>query len=514
MRLSSVAVLGGGPGGLYAARLIRLAQPGCAVDVYEQDSPGTTFGFGVGLAGGTQHNLRQADAQSLADILDHGHPHEMSLRVGDQVAAMQNGNLTAIGRAALLAVLQRHAEAAGARLHYGQRVDPDGLEADLVIAADGVSSASRDRYAADFGAQVDVGQSLYLWCGTDVALPRAVFMPVSTDAGTFVAHAYPYAADRSTFLIETDEATWRAAGFDTTTGRLLAGPADASDEPSLRYLERVFAEPLRGRPLIGNRTRWLRFRTVHCERWYRGNLVLLGDAAHTAHYSIGSGTKLAMEDAIALAAAITGQDTLAEVLARYEAERRPEVEHLQAVAVRSQRWWDSFPSRLGLPVSRLLVAYMTRAGKVSLTRFAQTSPQVVSAALAEYAGGRTGDPLPAGEQLISLVLGQPLHHGGATYPDRLARPSGRIAEIECADASPWGPKGDDAVDWLGQQAAAGAAAALVTGPADRDDLLNRLELAERLRGRGLPVIVRGPSECLPDLAAGLVAGRTDLIEIG
>jgi anthraniloyl-CoA monooxygenase len=515
MRLSSVAVLGGGPGGLYAARLIKLAQPGCHVDVYEQGTRGTTFGFGVGLAGGTQHNLRQADAGSLADILAHSRPHEMSLRVGDHVVRMANGNLTAIGRTALLTVLQRHAETAGARLHYGQRAEPGALQADLVIAADGVSSATRDRYAADFGAQVDVGEGLYLWCGTDVALPRALFMPVTTPAGTFVTHAYPYAADRSTFLIETGERTWRAAGFDTATDATAAGPADASDAASLRYLERAFADPLQGHPLIGNRTRWLRFRTVHCERWHRGNLVLLGDAAHTAHYSIGSGTKLAMEDAIALAAAITEEGELAAVFARYEAERRPEVEHLQAVAARSQRWWDSFPGRLDLPVNRLLVAYMTRAGKVSLTRFAETSPHVVSAALAEYAGGRLpGGELPAGEQLISLVLAQPLRHAGARYPDRLSVPQGRIAEIEFTDANPWGPKGDDALDRLGQQAMTGAAAARVTGPGSRDDLLNRLELGERLRGHGLPVIVRGRREYLPDLAVGLVAGRTDLVEIG
>ena len=513
MRLSSVAVLGGGPGGLYAARLIKLAQPDCRVDVYEQGIPSTTFGFGVGLAGGTQQNLRQADAESLTDILGHSHPHEMSLRIGDQVVRMPNGNLTAIGRAALLTVLQRHAEAAGALLHHGQRVDPDTLQADLVIAADGVSSATRDRHA-DFAAQIDVGESLYLWCGTDVALPRALFMPVRTPAGTFVTHAYPYAADRSTFLIETDEQTWRAAGFDATTDTVLAGPADASDEASLRYLEQAFADPLQGHPLIGNRTRWLRFRTVYCERWHRGNLVLLGDAAHTAHYSIGSGTKLAMEDAIALASAITEEGTLANVFARYEAERRPDVEHLQAVAVRSQRWWDSFPSRLDLPVNRLLVAYMTRAGKVSLIRFAETSPQVVSSALAEYAGGQRPSGLPAGDQLISIVLAQPLRHSGAIYPDRLSMPQGRIAEIEFTEANPWGPKGDDALDRLRHHAMAGAAAARITGPGDRDDLLNRLELGERLRGHGLPVIVRGPREYLPDLAAGLVAGRTDLIEIG
>ncbi|WP_412515209.1 FAD-dependent monooxygenase [Actinomadura madurae] len=515
MRLASVAVLGGGPGGLYAARLIKLARPGCVVDVYEQATPETTFGFGVGLAAGTQHNLRQADEASLADIIDHSHPHEMSLRVGDRVASMPNGNLLAIARTTLLTVLQRHAEAAGVRLHHGRRADADALDADLVIAADGVNSATRDRHAADFGAQVESGDGLYLWCGTDAGLPSALFMPVTTSAGTFVTHAYPYAPDRSTFLVETDERTWRNAGFAGTTEALASGPADASDETALRYLERAFADPLRGHALIGNRTRWLRFRTVHCERWHRGNVVLLGDAAHTAHYSIGSGTKLAMEDAIALVAALGEHGTLADALDHYEAERRPAVEHLQDVAARSRRWWDSFPGRLDLPVNRLLVAYMTRAGKVTLARFAESAPHVVGAALAEYAGRPCpGDRPPTGDALIDFVLRQPLRRDRIAVPDRTSLPEGTIVDVEFADADPWGPKADAVLSRFDQAAGSDAAAVRIAGPPDRDDLLNRLELGDRLRGRGLPVIVRGPREFLPDLAAGLVAGRADLVEAG
>lgn len=515
MKLDSVAVLGGGPGGLYAARLIKLARPECTVDLYEQTTPGTTFGFGVGLAAGTQNNLRRADAASLADIVDHSHPHEMSLRVGDHVAYMPNGNLRAIARTTLLTVLQRHAAAAGVRLHHGRRVHAGMLDADLVIAADGVSSATRDHHAADFGVQVDSGEGLYLWCGTDFALPRALFMPVTTSAGPFVTHAYPYAPDRSTFLIETDEPTWRTAEFDATTEALALGSADASDEKALRYLERAFADPLRGHALIGNRTRWLRFRTVRCERWHRGNVVLLGDAAHTAHYSIGSGTKLAMEDAIALVAALAEHETLTDALDHYEAERRPAVEHLQDVAARSRRWWDSFPDRLDLPVNRLLVAYMTRAGKVPLTRFAETAPHVVREALAEYAGrSYPGDRPPAGDELIDFVLRQPLHHNGTGCPDRTALPEGTIVDIEFADADPWGPKADTVLNHVDQATGSGAVAVRVGGPPSRGDLLNRLELGDRLRGRGLPVIVRGPREFMPDLAAGLVAGRADLVEVG
>ena len=216
-------------------------------------------------------------------------------------------------------MLQRHAEDAGVKLEFGARRSAAELDADLVIAADGVGSATRSSSAA-FGAEVETGSGWYLWAGTDVALDHALFVPERTEHGVFVTHAYPYAADRSTFLVETDEATWRSAGFDSTTAAL--GP-DASDDVALDYLSDVFARHLGGHRLIGNRTRWLQFRTVRCARWHDGRTVLLGDAAHTAHYSVGSGTKLAMEDAIALVTALGEADDLETALTAYTAARRP-----------------------------------------------------------------------------------------------------------------------------------------------------------------------------------------------
>lgn len=507
MKLRRVAVVGGGPGGLYVARLLKRAQPGCEVDVYEQGDPDSTFGFGVGLAAGTQRNLRRADPDSLVDILDHGHAHDMSLRVGSQVARMPDDNLRAIARTTLLEILQRHAREAGVRLHFGVRVAADELDVDLVIAADGVGSVTRD--SADFGVQVDVGEALYLWCGTEFALPSALFMPVTTDSGTFVTHAYPYAPGLSTFLVETDEQTWRAAGFDVTTDDLAGAPAGQSDDQSLRYLEAAFAEPLQGHSLIGNRTRWLRFRSVRCARWHVDNVVLLGDAAHTAHYSIGSGTKLAMEDAIALVAAIDEHDDLDTSLTAYEAVRRPAVEHLQDVAARSQRWWDSFPDRLHLPVNQLLVSYMTRAGKVPLARFAESTPAVVAAALVEYSGTAAPDTVLTDETaLTDFVLTPP------DGRDRTMSPAQPVADVVFAEDDPWGPKADAALAVADDAVTWGAASLRVDGPPTRDDVLNRLDLAERLRRRcGVPVSVTAPRELLADLLAGLVAGRTDLVDV-
>src|SRR5260370_7949077 len=301
MRLASMALLGGGRGGLYAARLLKLGHPDAQVDVYEQGVPDHTFGFGVGLAARTQRNFNDSDPASFQAIADAAYPHEMSMQVDGHVAGLPHGNLLAVARTTLLAVLQASAAQAGARLHFGARCDVRAIEADLIVAADGAGSATRETFAADLRPEIEPGAGLYLWCGPGFALPTALFTPVTTEHGTFVAHAYPYASDRSTFLVETDETTWRNAGFDIATER--ARPTD-SDEASLRYLERAFAGALEGHRLIGNRTRWQRFRTVKCRSWHRRNFVLLGDPAHTAHYSIGSGTKLAMEPAIPLHIAV------------------------------------------------------------------------------------------------------------------------------------------------------------------------------------------------------------------
>jgi anthraniloyl-CoA monooxygenase len=323
-----------------------------------------------------------------------------------------------------------------------------------------------------------------------------------------VTHAYPYAADRSTFLIETDEQTWRRAGFDATTD---ATPPDESDRASLAYLEDAFRERLGGHGLIGNRTRWLRFRSVRCDRWHDGRVVLLGDAAHTAHYSIGSGTKLAMEDAIALVAALGAASTLEQALQAYEAERRPAVEHLQAVAARSQRWWDSFPQRMHLPVNQLLVSYMTRAGKVSLARFAESTPQVVQRSLADYSGAAPGHL--AGDDLVDWVISQPLPLGHAVVPGRASLPGGTVPDLEVTEPDAWGAKADGLVDQVASWLADGAAAVRLTGAGDRDSVLDRLDLAERLRLKlGATVIVRAPDLYRADLAAGLVSARTDLID--
>jgi 2-polyprenyl-6-methoxyphenol hydroxylase-like FAD-dependent oxidoreductase len=513
MRLRRVSVLGGGPGGLYAARLLRLAYPECKVIVHEQGEPGTTFGFGVGVSAGTQRKLDDADPDTLRDILAAGFRHDMTMEVDGTSVWVRNDKLIGIARTTLLAVLQRHAEKAGVQLRFGARRTADELDADLVIAADGVSSATRE--TGRFGARIEEGQGRYLWCAAPFALADGVFAPVRTEHGTFVTHAYPYAHDASTFLIETDEHTWRRAGFDRS-GEVT--PLEGSDETSLRYLGQAFGTQLRGHPLIGNRTRWQRFRTVRCDRWSCERVVLLGDAAHTAHYSIGSGTKLAMEDAISLVKALQDEPDLQTAFHRYESERRPPVERLQELARRSQLWWESFPSRLHLPVERLMVAFMSRAGNVPLHRFAATSPDVVAAALRQYAGGASvGDQSQPGvpDEITNWVLDQPLDHERHHFSHRIAPGAltGLVA-VDDAPLDPWSEAGDAVVARARRARESGALGFRFTGPQDRFSTLTRMDLAERVRTEiGGLVVVDGPPGLRDDLAAGLVSARADLVTL-
>lgn len=537
MELQCVAVLGGGPGGLYAARLLKLARPSCEVVVHEQGVPDETFGFGVGLAARTQRRLAEADPASLDDILAGAWPHDMRMRVGAREAGMDVSSLVAVGRADLLAVLQRHAEDAGVKLEFGARRSAAELDADLVIAADGVGSATRS--AGDFGAEVETGSGWYLWAGTDVALDHALFAPERTEHGVFVTHAYPYAAERSTFLVETDEATWRSAGFDRTTAAL---SADESDSVALDYLSDVFARHLGGHRLIGNRTRWLQFRTVRCARWHGGRTVLLGDAAHTAHYSVGSGTKLAMEDAIALVDALQTADDLETALTAYTEVRRPAVARIQDIAERSRRWWESFPQRLELPVEQLLVAYMSRAGNVPLDRFAASSPEVAYSALQQWSGEpcqkspvaaiqrpETGVDHPLVDHpLAEWVLTRPLRPstpgqepvpaddtvGARGFDSRVVPddPGALDATVLDVGTDPR-PSGDEeAVEDAVHRGASITGCVWLTGGDDRSSVLTRLEIAERLRRRtDALVVVAGPEGLREDLADGLVADRTHLV---
>jgi len=520
-----VAIVGGGAGGLLAARLLARQHPAWTIQVYERLLPARTFGFGVGLTGALLAGLRSADLVVHDALIEAGHRSSM-VRFRMPAGSLDLGRFSSgvsIGRTVLLRVLLELAQQAGVEVQVGQTASASELaqRADLVVGADGGSSSTREGLAERLTPTITYGRGLMIWCGSTVPLPGTTFMPVTTEHGLFVAHAYPYSPRRSTVVIETDKAAWTAAGM-ASTGVLdpLSGESDAA---TLDYLATAFEELLEGHPLLGNKSRWGHFRTVRCARWSAGNVVILGDAAATAHPTLGSGTKLAMESAISFAAALEpGWTCLRDLrirLAEFEASRREPVERLQGRAHRSQLWWESVSTRLHLSPARFAAAFMSRAGAVSLADLARDEPDVLARAAADFADTALSAVPTAG--LLDWVLHRPLATPHGTLPARLFdRRDGACPRIGVEvpvgrDEDPWGPSGDLAVARAHGARSADAGVVLLTGAGDRAAVLDRLALGDRLRSetRALVMADLGP-DGLDDAAMGLISGRIDLALTG
>ncbi|MFC7614254.1 FAD-dependent monooxygenase [Actinokineospora soli] len=374
-----VVVVGGGPAGLYLAILLR--KTGHEVTVLERNAPDATFGWGVVFSAGTLGALRDADVPTHQAITDSfARWTAVDIRFGGKLIRAMGNDFTAIARTRLLAILQERARELGADLRFGVEVD-ELPEADLVVAADGANSRFRD--PARFGARVRPQGGKYVWFGTDVPLDAFTFSFRETEFGLFQAHAYPFDEHLGTWIVECAEPVWRRAGLDSVT-----------EEESIAFCERVFAEDLAGRSLLSNRSRWLDFPRVTCERWYDGNTVLIGDAAHTAHFSIGSGTKLAMEDAVALAAALERHTDLAAALAEYEGERQPVVERFQRAAGDSATYFLNTARYTGYEPLQFAVNLLTRSGRVSHANLAARDADLVRVADARFAGAAPGAVVP------------------------------------------------------------------------------------------------------------------------
>lgn len=506
-KLSRIGVVGGGPGGAFVARLLKLAHPYAEVSLYDALPPEDTFGFGVGLSVSTQQNLGRSDPETLARITRASHSgHGFQMYSGEGSERIAGNDQMAIARSQLLKILYEQAASADVRIEVGARVDAFTLDADMVVAADGIGSATRSAAPGAFGVRETVGRQKYIWCGADEALPDALFAPVTSEHGVLTTHAYPYAGDRSTFLVETDEEVWRAAGFDRDMSHLKPGD---SDEEARAFLEAVFKEHLGGASLLGNNSRWTQFRSIHCDTWHHGNVVLLGDAAHTAHYSVGSGTKLAMEDAIALTAALGSDgDDLERAFQVYRASRISNVRHLQYIARRSELWWESYVDRLELSPAQMVVSFFTRAGNVSLEKLREREPEVVARALHAYGGDRHLSDLAA------WTVSQPLQHRGRTLSSRDARQAGvKLVQVECDLDDPRSPESLEFVHaCIAAVSEASAEGTELTGPAAPEAVRRRLDVAEQIRLRSSALTcVCAPAEMVSEIAAALIAGRTDLV---
>jgi 2-polyprenyl-6-methoxyphenol hydroxylase-like FAD-dependent oxidoreductase len=374
-----IVILGAGPAGLYLSYLIKRRQPGADVTLIEQNSANATFGFGVVFSNRALEFLRADDAETYVAIAPQMETwNDLTLVHRNERIVIDGIGFAAIGRLKLLQLLQARARAVGVDPQFGKAVASldDIGKADLIVGADGVNSLVRRSLADEFGATVTHLTNRFAWFGTSQTYDTLTQTFRHTPIGDFNAHHYRYAPGRSTFIVEVDEATFVRAGFE----RL-------ADAESRGVCQKVFADALAGHPLISNNSIWRQFPIVANKRWAHGKYALIGDAAHTAHFSIGSGTRLAMEDAIALDKALAQHPRdVPAALAAYEAARRPILEKLVAGANSSARWYENFAEHMQRGGVDFAMSYIRRSGRVDLEKLRKLSPQFV----ARYEKERSG----------------------------------------------------------------------------------------------------------------------------
>jgi len=384
-----IVSIGGGPAGLYLGILAKKQDPRHEVIIHERNRADDTFGWGVVFSEQTLGNLREADAESYAAI------ERAFVRWGDltihdrgKVTRSTGHDFCGLSRKRLLQLLQTRAQELGVDVRFANDV-PDFRavigDADLVLGADGMNSSVRAAYAEVFRPSLDLREARYIWLGASRALPEFTFYFRENGHGLFQVHAYPFDSETSTFIVETDAQTWRNAGLDT-----------ADEAQSIAYCEALFARELDGATLKGNRSRWLQFTTVRNERWSHENVVLLGDAAHTAHFSIGSGTKLAMEDSIALAQAIAVERDVPRALLSYENERRPAVERIQRAAQESLEWFENVRRyHQAFEPTQFAFSLLTRSRRLTHANLRQRDGALLAEVDREFARS-AGSTQPAG----------------------------------------------------------------------------------------------------------------------
>jgi anthraniloyl-CoA monooxygenase len=400
-----IAVVGGGPGGLYFACLARQLDPRRDITVWERNPPDDTYGFGVVFSDETLGGIEHADAVIHEQMArSFARWDDIDVHYAGEVITSGGHGFAAMSRRQLLRILRERAAEVGVAVRFGETAPPVArlrADYDLVVAADGVNSTVRTPADATFGATYENRRCRYIWFGTDRVFDAFTFDIRATPAGVMQVHAYPYDAGGSTLIVEMTEEVWQKAGFAGSPAAVAPEtlPPGESDTYAIERCEEIFGDLLGVDPdsgrryrLIGNHSRWINFTTLRCERWSDGNVVLLGDAAHTAHFSIGSGTKLAMEDALALVACLAESPDLPGALAAYQAERQPVVVSTQRAAQASLEWFENLDQYVDQPPLRFAFNLLTRSRRVTYENLQVRDPEFV-AAVDEWLAASIGQPV-------------------------------------------------------------------------------------------------------------------------
>lgn len=366
-----INIIGGGPAGMYFAILMKKALPAHEITIYERNGPDDTFGWGVVFSGKTLTNLRAADEESHAEITRAFAAWDnVDVVHRDDKISIHGNSFSGIGRLQLLKILQRRCDQLGVELLFqteAPNLDSLRSSCDLLVAADGVNSTARKQFSSRFVPTLNVRPNRYIWYGTNRLFHGLTLTFRENEAGVFAAHSYKFNQTTSTFIIECDQETWNNAGFDAM-----------SDDETRGYLERVFAKDLDNQPLLSNKSNWINFLLVKNEKWFFENVAMIGDALHTAHFSIGSGTKLALEDAIALFECFAKTAPVDQTLREFESTRKPVIEEYQAAAYESMCWFEHARQYMNLTPVELAFILMTRSGKVTYDDLKRRDPQFIA----------------------------------------------------------------------------------------------------------------------------------------
>ncbi|CCQ17505.1 putative bifunctional hydroxylase/oxidoreductase [Rhodococcus sp. AW25M09] len=388
-----IAIVGGGPGGLYFAALAKQLDPSHRIDVWERNAPDDTFGFGVVFSDETLGSIEGADAVVHTEMERRfARWTDIDVEIDGRSYTVGGQGFAAMSRKELLAILQQRVAELGIEVQYRTEApDTDVLRAsyDLVIACDGLNSAVRTRYADAFRPTLDRRDNKYIWFGTDKVFEAFQFLVRHTEFGTMQIHGYPYSDQGSTFIVEMHEDVWRRAGLDATEDQHL--PPGVSDTYAAERIREIFADDLGGHEILTNNSKWLSFQTVRNERWFDDNVVLLGDAAHTAHFSIGSGTKLAMEDALALAACVHEHSDIADALAAYQVERKPVVESTQRAAQASLEWFENIGLYADQEDTQFVFNLLTRSRRITFENLGERDEEFAALVQQRFADTVAGE---------------------------------------------------------------------------------------------------------------------------